>query len=102
RDPAINSLFELPPVPQALRRDVEQRNDENAEQRGGEHAAEHRRADRLAGYRAGAAGDDQREKAEYESEARHHHPTESQIRPLDGGSLDVLAHMALLHRERDD
>src|SRR5262245_65763894 len=58
------------PLAQTLRGDVEQRNNEDPEERCGEHAAEYRRADRLARDRAGAAGDDQREETEDEGEAR--------------------------------
>src|SRR5262250_1563579 len=90
---ATNSFFRLPPAAQPFRRDVEQRNDENAEQGGREHTPEHRRADGLARDRAGAAGDDQREETENKGDARHHHRPESQARAFDRGSLDVLAQM---------
>src|SRR6266700_979641 len=57
---------------QPLEDDVEHRDDEDAERRGGDHAAEDRRADRAAAGGAGADRDDEGQQAEDEGEARHH------------------------------
>ena len=46
-----------------------------------QHAAEHRRADRAPAGRAGADGDHERQQAEDEGEARHHHRAESKRAP---------------------
>ena len=47
-------------------------------------------------------GDDQRQQAEDEGEAGHHHRAEAQPRAFDRGLEDRLAVRALLHRELDD
>ena len=72
------------------------------EQRRGEHAAEHRRADRAPADRAGAARDHQRHEAGDEREAGHHHRPEAQARALDRGIDDRSAALALLLGELDD
>src|SRR5882762_10671950 len=76
---------------QALEDDVQHGNDEDAKEGGGNHAAEHRRADGATAGGAGACGDDQGQEAEDEGEARHRHRAEAQPRALDGRVEDVLA-----------
>src|SRR5437763_14198792 len=53
---------------QPLEDDVEHRNDEDAERRGGEHAAEDRRADRASAGRPGAGRNPERQEPEDEGE----------------------------------
>src|SRR5262249_50074506 len=90
------------PPAQTFRGDVEQRNDKDPEERSGEHAAEHRRAHRMAGDGAGALGDNQRKETEDEREAGHHHRAKPQAGRFDGGGANVLAELTLFHRERHD
>src|SRR5262249_11572047 len=89
--PSLDLFPPQGPPAQTFRGDVEQRNDEDTEQRSGEHPAEHRRAHRLAGDGAGAFGDDQREETKDEREARHHHRAKPQARGFDGRAANVLA-----------
>src|SRR5271169_1744676 len=65
----------LAPMTDAFGVDEQKRDQENSENGGCNHTAEYRRADGMAGDRAGAMRDDQREQTEDESEARHHDRT---------------------------
>ena len=65
------------PVTQAFSGDEQERNKENSENRGEDHAAEHGRADRTARGGSSTVGNDQRKQPEDEGEAGHHHRPES-------------------------
>src|SRR6516225_6155072 len=64
------------PAAQPFRADVKQRNDENSDHGGRNHAAEHGRTHGVARQRTRSRRDDQRQQSENEGKARHHHRPE--------------------------
>src|SRR5580693_2842744 len=79
------------PLTQAFRGYVEQRNNENPEHGCGDHAAEPRRAHRLARDGPGPPRNNQGQQTKDERETGHHHRAESQARRFNDASADVLA-----------
>src|SRR5947207_1164499 len=81
---------------------VEHGRQEEAEERDPEHAAEHRRAERLAHLGAGSGRARERQHAQDERERGHQDRPEAEPARLDGGREAVLALLLLLLRELDD
>jgi len=92
----------LIPSTQAVRGDVEQRNEEDPENGRGDHAAENRRAHRVARCRPGPLSDNKRKKPKDEGEARHHHRAEPQGCGFNSGRVGIFTELALLHGKCND
>ena len=78
---------------------VEHRDEQQAEERRGQHAADDARADRMPRIRAGAGGDRQRQHAHDEGERGHQDRAQSQLCGFDHGLSERLAFLALLDRD---
>src|SRR5881409_2673103 len=81
---------------------VEHGRQEEAEERDAEHAAEHRRSERLAHLGAGSGRARERQHAQDERERGHQDRPEAEPARLDGGREAVLALLLLLLGELDD
>lgn len=79
------------PLPGLLDDQVQDRNEEEVEERGGDHAAEDRGADRATPGLSGALGQDQRQHAQYERERRHEDGTQADPGGLEGRVPDRQA-----------
>src|SRR5271163_2095000 len=87
---------------QALDDRVEYGHERQAEDGGGQHAAEDGGADRLPAGRAGAGGEHQRNHAQDEGEGRHQDRAQSQAPGFHGSGDNIKATLAALPGELDD
>src|SRR3984957_5569300 len=87
---------------QPLRRDEQERNDENPENGGRNHAAEYRRADGMTRSGPCPMRNNQRKKSKDECETRHHHRTESEGGSVDRSLVDILSEPPLLNGKCDN
>ena len=88
--------------PDRAEQHIQARDDQDADNCGGEHARDHRDADRHAARGTGAAAQHQRNRTEDEGDCRHQHGTEAHVAAFDRGFDKALAGFVALLGELDD